>query len=56
MRVRLSGDLNKLTKQVLIADGSRFDLASDVMWALKSNPNGKYNCRVDLLLDLGSDL
>src|SRR5690606_18994001 len=51
---RIDSDLEAVCRQVLIADGSTFNLAADVAWALKTNQSTKHKCRLNLQLDLDS--
>jgi hypothetical protein len=54
---RRDKDLAGLCKQVIAADGSSFDLAADVAWAMMRRRGGKTNkshgtCRLNLQLDI----
>lgn len=54
---RIDRDLEGLCKQLIAADGSMFDLAADVAWALhRSRRNGKPHaqCRLNLQIDIDS--
>ena len=52
---RIDKDLERLCSQVIAADGSMFDLAADVAWALhsgKRNGRDHAQCRLNLQIDI----
>lgn len=54
---RIDGDLEKLCRRILAADGSYFTLAADAAWALmhtKRNGVKQAQCRLNLQLDIDS--
>lgn len=54
---RIDEDLEQVCRRVIAADGSMFNLAADVVWALhqsKSNGAAYARCRLDLQIDIDS--
>lgn len=54
---RIDGDLEKLCRRIIAADGSMFTLAADVAWALlhtRRDGSKQAQCRLNLQLDIDS--